>query len=171
MVAPKLTRAVKEELSEQALAMSCKGRPFTEIAQELEVNWKTAKGLVEYALDKRDIDEDAERQRSLAHHREILRWCWGQLEGQALKTNAQNRPAYIGRIQHSLSEIDRLNGLRSSDGSGVNVNVNVNGETEVGRTAREIREIDRHIADLDGEIARIRAAKGGSVPGEEEGPA
>lgn len=107
----RLSKAQKEELSEQALAMSCKGRPVTEIAKELDVNWKTANGLVDFALAKRDVDEDAERQRSLAHHREIVKWCWEQLEDEALGKVAQNRPAYVARIQHSQSEIDRLNNV------------------------------------------------------------
>lgn len=53
--------------------------------------------------------------------------------------------------------------LLGKDGGGVNVNVNVNGETEVGRTAREIREIDSHIAQLREEITAIEAA-GTSAP-------
>lgn len=109
---PKLTKARKEELAEQALAMNCKGKSYTAISEDLRVNWKTAKGLVRYALDKRDIDRNAERERSLAHHREVIRWCWEELDSDELKTNAQNRPAYISRIQYSISEMDRLNDVR-----------------------------------------------------------
>lgn len=155
-MAPKLTKAVKEELSERALAMNCKGKSFTSISEELEVNWKTAKGLVRYALDKRDIDEDAERQRSLAHHREIVRWCWEQLEGEELKTNAQNRPAYIARIQHSISEIDRLNGVREPEGR-LQVNVNVDARQEKpdysNLSVEEQREYVAHLRKLRGETA------------------
>lgn len=107
----RLRKAEKPELAEKALAMSIKGHTITAISEELDINWKTASSLIDYALEKRDIDEDAERERSLAHHREIIRFCWEKLEDDALMAHAQNRPAYIARIQDSQSEIDRLNNV------------------------------------------------------------
>lgn len=116
-----LTKAEKAELSEKALLMSIKGHPVVKIAEELEVAWNTANALVKFALKKRDIDEDAEREKSLAHHRGIIEWCWQQLEDEELGKFAQNRPAYVARIQHSQSEIDRLNNVTPPDKQEVNV--------------------------------------------------
>lgn len=116
-----LTKAEKAELSERALVMSIKGHPVVKIAEELGVAWNTANALVKFALKKRDIDEDAEREKSLAHHRGIIEWCWQQLEDKELGKFAQNRPAYIARIQHSQAEIDRLNNVRPPDRQEVSV--------------------------------------------------
>ncbi len=58
----------------------------------------------------------------------------------------------------ALQDLAKHLQLLGKDGSGgVNVNVNVNGEPDVGRTAREIREINSHIGQLDAEIEEIEA--------------
>lgn len=148
-----LSKARKEELSEKALAMSCKGRSYTYISEELEVNWKTAKRLVAYALEKRDINHDEERERSLAHHREVIRWCWEQLEDEKLMAHAQNRPSYIARIQHSISEIDRLNGIRPAE----NVNLNIN-QPDYSQLSDD--ELRIHV----GTLRKLRGARERSLP-------
>lgn len=145
----RLSKAHKDELSERALAMSCKGIPVTRIARELHVNWKTADGLVDFALAKRDVDEDAERQRSLAHHREIVRWCWEQLEDEDLGKVAQNRPAYVARIQHSQSEMDRLNNVAPPLKTESNVNFNHRDYTTGAELDELFAEIDEYVAHAD----------------------
>lgn len=122
----RMPKAVREEKAEKALALSCKGKTYSAISRELEVTRNTVGTLIDHALSKRDIDEDDEREKSLAHHREIIRWCWEQLETEELGRNAQNRPAYINRIQHSQGEIDRLNHVSPISSPGdVNITVNV----------------------------------------------
>lgn len=122
----RLRKAEKQELAEKALAMSVKGKTVTAISQELDVNWKTASSLIDCALAKRDIIRDVERERSIGHHREIIRFCWEKLEDEELMAHAQNRPAYIARIQASQEEIDRLNDvtppLRTEHREDVNLN-------------------------------------------------
>ncbi len=147
----RLSKADKIEKAEKALAMSCKGYPVTRIAEELGVNWKTADGLVDFALEKREVDEDAERQRSLAHHREIVRWCWEQLEDEQLGKVAQNRPAYVARIQHSQSEIDRLNNVAPPLKTESNVNVNYRDYTTGPELEELFAEIDGWLAEGDGQ--------------------
>lgn len=146
-----LTKAEKAELSEKALVMSIKGHPVVKIAEELEVAWNTANALVKFALKKRDIDEDAERERSLAHHRGIIEWCWQQLEDEELGKFAQNRPAYVARIQHSQAEIDRLNNVTPPVRMEQNVNVSYRDYTTGSELEELFEEIDGWLAQEDGE--------------------
>jgi hypothetical protein len=125
-------------MSEQALAMSVKGHPTTKIAEELECRWETADKLITFALEKRDINEDEEREKSLAHHRAIITWCWEQLESPELAKNAQNRPAYVARAQASQSEIDRLNNVTPPLKTQQEVNVNYTD-----------RSLEEYFAELD----------------------
>ncbi len=53
--------------------------------------------------------------------------------------------------------VNTLGVLKETETGNVNVNVNVNGEEDVGHTAREIREIDQHIAQLRADIEREEA--------------
>ena len=60
----------------------------------------------------------------------------------------------------ALQDIAKHLGLFGKESGDVNVNVNLNGEVDVGRTAREIRDIDSHIGELDAEIAALETQAG-----------
>lgn len=148
----RLSKAEKNDLAEKALVMSIKGYPVTRISKDLEVAWNTANALIEYALEKRDIDEDAEREKSLAHHRGIIRWCWEQLEDDELGKFAQNRPAYINRIQHSQSEIDRLNNVTPPVRTEQVIDVSYRSYTTGSELEELFEEIDGWLAEEDGQV-------------------
>lgn len=155
-----ISKAEKAELAEKALAMSVKGKPVTAIADELNVQWKTANNLVDFALKSRDINEDEEREKSLAHHRAIIIYCWDKLEDEKLMAHAQNRPAYIARIQASQAEIDRLN----------NVTPPLKVQQDINHTYRDYstgNELEKMFEAIDGYLAE-RANAGDGEAGSQE---
>ncbi len=142
----RLTEARKDELAPEVLTMSVKGISNVKIAAKLKINRKTVPGLLKRALEYHEVNEDEEREKSLAHHRGIIKWCWEQLESEDLGNNAQNRPAYIARIQASQSEIDRLN----------NVTPPLKTESKVDVTHRQYEGAAAENRELDDEIAQLR---------------
>ncbi len=106
-----MTKAVREEKMAQAVELSARGKPYTVIAEELEVSWPTAKKLVEDELARRGEHRGPEREQAIANYQAIISEGWDRMD--RLKDTSQNVTGVLNAIRAAQERIDKLTGAEA----------------------------------------------------------
>lgn len=150
-----MTKMQREEKAYQAVELSARGASYQAIADELEVNWKTAKKLVDDELASRGEHREQDKERHLAVYDAIQQAAWERFR------ETDNR---------SLNASGYLNTIKSAEDSklkvtGAEAPRKFQHRREPSRTENEAMELADEIAALEAELADETEAFGAQEGG------
>lgn len=109
----RLNKAQKAELGPKAVAMSAKGTPYTEIASELDVNWKTVGKLIDDELAERAEHRANDREKHISVLERVQREAW-ELYDTISDPRAQNKTTSLNIVLSAEAQKVKLTGAESA---------------------------------------------------------
>jgi hypothetical protein len=110
-MARNLSAAQKEILRPRALQLRTQRRSYADIGEELKINRKTAKRLVEEELSIQAEHREHEREQAIAHYDEIIRTSWERLR--ALDSASTVGVGLLNTAKSAQERIDKLTGAEA----------------------------------------------------------
>lgn len=108
----RLTKAQKAELGPQAVAMNARGVYYSDIAEELDVNWKTVGKLIDDELAERAEHRANSRERHISVYDRVQREAW-ELYDNCPDDRAQNKASALNAVLSAENSKVKLTGAET----------------------------------------------------------
>lgn len=108
----RLTKGQKAELGPEAVAMSARGMPYTVIAKELGVNWKTVDKLIDDELAARAEHRANDKERHISVYNRVQQEAW-RLYDNCPDDRAQNKSAALNTILSAENSKVKITGAEA----------------------------------------------------------
>lgn len=112
-MAGRMTKATRAEKVLEAVDLSSRGQSINKIAEALEVQWTTARKLVDDGLAQRAEQRDTttERQASIERNLRVIQAAWERFEN--TDNRSLNASGYLNTIIRAGERIDKLTGAEA----------------------------------------------------------
>lgn len=107
----RLTKAQKAELGPQAVAMNARGIYYSDIAEELDVNWKTVGKLIDDELAATAEHRVNDREKHLSVIRQAQKAAWEVFDNADYRS--QNKVSSLNAILAGEAQASRLTGAEA----------------------------------------------------------
>lgn len=156
----RFTKAQREEKAQQAVDLSARGASYQAIADQLGINWKTAKKLVKDELANRAEHREQDKEKHLAVYDAIQQAAWERFE--QTDNRSLNASGYLNTIKAAEDSKLKITGAEAPrkfehkrDPSRT--------EQEAGELADEIAALEESIeAELREEADTLSVEEGGA---------
>lgn len=108
---PPFSAEVRREKQIEAVSLAAKGRNYTQIATAMEIDWRTAKKLVQDEYASRSEHRNNDKEAAIATYTELIREGWDRLE--TLDARSLNVSGILNSIRQSQERIDKLTGAEA----------------------------------------------------------
>lgn len=105
------TKAKRDELSAQAVAMSARGMTYREIAAELGPTKDTIGSWIADELARRSEHRGADKEAAIATYTEIQKAAWERFENTDFRS--LNSSGYLNTIKSCQERIDKITGAEA----------------------------------------------------------
>lgn len=155
----KLTGPARRQKADEAYRLAIRRVTYGEIGKALDISRQLASRLVQEEQERmwsgRDLTElTQEKKRSIETYEAVIRGAWQRLG--RVQDNSLNVSGLFNSIINAQKAIDDITGAKAPFRSEIDGTFTY---SEWTGTAREIREIDVHVAELEAEIAQAEASE------------
>jgi hypothetical protein len=121
-MARQIQGAERRKLAEQAVNLDVRGASFTEIGKQLGISRQLSSTLVYEELARSAEHRDQDKERAIAHYKQIIRTTWTKLHD--LGNRSPN--ALVGLLNTNINaqaRIDRLTGAEAPRRGSLDINL------------------------------------------------